>query len=80
MVLFFNLNRLMQVAALPKELKESKIMALRCRIIQFPGRVIHHARQGFVRVEEHCYESFQRIRDKIAKVRSDAGLYAVNTL
>lgn len=76
MVLSFNLNRLMQLAALPKNLKESKMKALRFHIIQLPGRVIRHARQVFVRVEGHCCELLQLIRDKIVKVRRAAGLYA----
>lgn len=79
MVLSFNLNRLMQLAALPKDLKESKMKALRFHIIQLPGRVIHHARQVFVRVEGHYCELLQLIRGKIVKVRSGAELYAVNT-
>lgn len=79
MVLSFNLNRLMQIAALPKDLKESKMKALRFHVIQLPGRVIHHARQVFVRVEEHCCELFQLIRSKIAKVSRGSGLYAVDS-
>ena len=79
MVLSFNINRLMQITALPKDFKESKMKALRFHIIQLPGRVIHHARQVFVRVEDHCCELLQLIRGKIAKVRSGVGLYAVNT-
>ena len=79
MVLSFNLNRLMQIVALPKELKESKMKALRFHVIQLPGRVIHHARSVYIRVEGHCCELLQSIRDKIAKVRSGVGLYAVNT-
>lgn len=78
MVLSFNLNRLMQIAALPKELKESKMKALRFHVIQLPGRVIHHARQVYVRVESHCCELFQLIRSNISKVRSGIGLYAAN--
>lgn len=79
MVLSFNLNRLMQIAALPKELKESKMKALRFHAIQLPGRVIHHARHVYVRVEGHCCELLQSIRGKIAKVHSGIGLSAVNT-
>jgi hypothetical protein len=79
MVLSFNLNRLMQLAALPKDFKESKMKALRFHVIQLPGRIIQHARQVYVRVEAHCCDLFQRIRDNIAKVRSAVGSYAVNT-
>ncbi len=79
MVLSFNLNRLMQIVALPKELKESKMKALRFHVIQLPGRVIHHARSVYIRVEGHFCELLQSIRDKIAKVRSWVGLYSVNT-
>lgn len=79
MVVSFNLNRLMQLAALPKDLKESKMKALRFHVIQLPGRVIHHARSVYVRVESHCCELLQSIRDKIAKVGSGTGLPAVNT-
>ena len=79
MVLSFNLNRLMQIGALPKELKESKMKALRFHVIQLPGRIIHHARSVHVRVESHCCELLQLIRTKIAKVRSGIGAYAVNT-
>ena len=79
MVLSFNLNRLMQIAALPKDLKESKMKALRFHVIQLPGRVIHHARHVYVRVEGHCCELLQLIRAKITKVRSGMGAYAVNT-
>src|SRR3990167_8603812 len=59
MVLSFNLNRLMQLAALPKYFKESKMKALIFHIIQLPGRVIHHARQVYVRAEGHCCELLQ---------------------
>ena len=45
------LGHKLQVAALPKELKESNMKALRIRIIQLPGCFIHHARQVFVRLE-----------------------------
>jgi hypothetical protein len=79
MVLSFNLNRLMQIAALPKDLKESKMKALRFHVIQLPGRIIHHARHVYVRVEGHCCELLQLIRSKIAKVRCDLGVCAVNT-
>lgn len=79
MVLSFNLNRLMQIAALPKELKESKMKALRFHIIQLPGRVIHHARYVYVRVEGHCFELLQLIRNRIIKVHSGMEMYATNT-
>ena len=79
MVLSFNLNRLMQIVALPKDLKESKMKALRFHVIQLPGRVIHHARHVYVRVEGHCCELLQLIRSKIANVRCGIGKYAVNT-
>ena len=79
MVLSFNLNRLMQIAALPKDLKESKMKALRFYVIQLPGRVIHHARSVYIRVEGHCFELLQLIRTKITKVRSQVGMLAVNT-
>jgi len=79
MVLAFNLNRLMQIAALPKELQESKMKALRFHVIQLPGRVIHHARRVFVRIEDHCCELLQLIRTNIEKVRSGMVMSAVNT-
>ena len=79
MVLSFNLNRLMQIAALPKNLKESKMKALRFHVIQLPGRVIYHARSVYVRVESHCCELLQLIRTKITKVRSGLRMYAINT-
>ena len=53
--------------------------ALRFHVIQLPGRVIHHARYVYVRVEGHCCELLQLIRAKITKVRSGMGAYAVNT-
>jgi hypothetical protein len=68
MVLSFNLNRFMQIAALPKEFKESKMKALRFHIIQLPGCVIHHARQTYLRVERTCCELYQTIRAKIAQM------------
>jgi len=79
MVLSFNLNRLLQIAALPKDLKESKMKALRFHVIQLPGRVIHHARQVYVRVEGHCRELLQLIRTKITKINSGMGVYAIST-
>ena len=78
MVLSFNLNRLMQIAALPKDLKESKMKALRFHVIQLPGRVIHHARQVYVRVEGRCHELLQLIRTKTTKINR-MGAYALNT-
>lgn len=65
MVLSFNLNRLMQLVALPKKYKESKMKALRLHIIQLPGRLIQHARQVYVSVEETCCELYKKIRLKI---------------
>ena len=79
MVLSFNLSRLMQIAALPKELKESKMKALRFHVIQLPGRVIHHARYVYVRVEGHCCKLLQLIRTKITKIGRGMEAYAVNT-
>lgn len=70
MVLSFNLNRFMQIAALPQEFKESKMKALRFHIIQLPGRVIHHARRIYVRVESTCCDLYQAIREKIAHIPS----------
>ena len=64
MVLSFNLNRLMQIAALPTDLKESKMKALRFHVIQLPGRVIHHARKVYVRVEGYSCDLLQLIRTK----------------
>lgn len=79
MVLSFNLNRLMQIAALPNDLKESKMKALRFHVIQLPGRVVHHARHVYVRVEGYCCDLLQLVRKKISKVRDGMGVYAVNT-
>ena len=79
MVLSFNLNRLMQIVALPKDLKESKMKALRFHVIQLPGRIIHHARHVYVRVDGHCCELLQLIRSKITKIHCDIGGYVVNT-
>ena len=47
------------MALLPNELKESKMKALRFHVIQLPGRIIHHARHVYVRVEAHCCELLQ---------------------
>jgi hypothetical protein len=69
----------MQIAALPKDLKESKMKALRFHVIQLPGRIIHHARRVYVRVEGHCCELLQLIRTKMTKIDSGMGAYAVNT-
>jgi len=66
MILSFNLNRLMQIAALPEGLKEKKMKALRFHFINIPGRLVRHARQVWVRVERHAYDLFQRIRNSIA--------------
>lgn len=78
MVLSFNLNRLMQLAALPKKFKESKMKALRLHVIQLPGRVIQHARQVYLSVEETCCELYNIARAKIAHVRR-AVYYTPNT-
>jgi len=68
MVLSFNLNRLMQVVALPKEFKESKMKALRLHIIQLPGRVIQHARQVYLSTEQRACDIYRLIRYKIAQI------------
>jgi len=68
MVLAFNLNRFMQLAALPEVFKESKMKALRFHLIQLPGRVIHHARKTSLCVEGICCELYQTIREKIANI------------
>jgi hypothetical protein len=72
MVLSFNLNRLMQLAALPKEFKESKMKALRLHVIQLPGRVIQHARQVYLSVEETCCVLYRAIRTKINRIHTVA--------
>jgi Transposase DDE domain group 1 len=79
MVLSFNLNRFMQIAALPQDFKESRMKALRFHIIQLPGRVIHHARQTYVRVERSCCELYQAIRKKIAHISSELKGYTLNS-
>lgn len=68
MILSFNLNRLMQVTALPKAFKESKMKALRLHIIQLPGRVVQHARQVYLSVEETCCDLYKKIRQKINQI------------
>jgi len=52
--------------------------ALRFHVIQLPGRVIHHARQVYVRVEGRCHELLQLIRTKTTKINR-MGAYALNT-
>ena len=79
MVLSFNLSRFMQIAALPQEFKESKMKALRLHIIQLPGRVIHHARQIYVRVESTRCELYQTIREKIAHISRGLAENVVNS-
>ena len=68
MVLTFNLNRLMQLSVLPKQFENSKMKALRLHIIQLPGRIVQHARQISVYVEESVGEIYQSIREKINKI------------
>lgn len=79
MILSLNLNRLMQIVALPKELKESKMKALRLHVIQLPGRVIHHARQCFLRVENCVYELYCTIRNGIAALKTASTAAMQNT-
>lgn len=70
MVISFNVNRFMQLTALPKAFKESKMKALRFHIIQLPGRLIRHARHTYVRVERIYCELYQTIKEKIAHISS----------
>ncbi len=69
----------MQIAARPKDLKKRKMKVLRFHVIQLPGRIIHHARHVYVRVEGHCCERLELIITRITKKRSGIGAYAVNT-
>lgn len=68
MILAYNLNRLMQLTALPASLKESQMKALRFHFIQLPGRVIHHARQYWLHVAAPAYELLQQVRKGIAQL------------
>jgi Transposase DDE domain group 1 len=79
MVLSFNLNRLMQLFALPEAYKGSKMKALRLHVIQLPGRIIHHAGQVYIRVEAKCYELYELIRKKISGVPKGMILDAIDS-
>lgn len=79
MVLAFNLNRLMQLAALPDNLKESRMKALRFHIIQRPGRVIYHAKQWCIRVESHVYALYKAVRAQLSKLTPCLTSLKVNT-
>ena len=68
MILSLNLNRLMQLVALPVEFKEKRMKALRFHVIQIPGVVIHHARKVSLKVEEHFHKLYESIRKKISNV------------
>ena len=68
MILSLNLNRLMQQVALPEALKERRMKATRLHVIQLPGRVITHARQVYLKVEQGSCELLQVIRDRIASL------------
>ncbi len=68
MALSFNLNRLLQLAALPEKFKEKRMKALRFNIIQMPGRVINHARQVYLKVGNQAHKLYQSIRKKINQI------------
>lgn len=68
MILSLNLNRLMQLVALPVEFKEKRMKALRFHIIQIPGIVINHARKVCLKVEDHFHKLYKSIREKISLV------------
>ena len=68
MILSLNLNRLMQLVALPVEFKEKRMKALRFHIIQIPGIVVYHARKVSLKVEEHYHKLYESIRQKISNV------------
>jgi hypothetical protein len=76
MILSLNLNRMMQLVALPEYLKESHMKALRFHVIQLPARVINHARQFCIRVEHHAYELYTLIRHRIAALTIPLSLQA----
>jgi len=67
-VIAFNLNRLMQIVAMPKKLKESKMKSLRFHFIQVPGRIVRHARQLFLCVENKFQNLLALIREKIGSI------------
>lgn len=79
MVIAFNLNRLMQVVAMPTKLKESKMKSLRFHFIQVPGRIVRHARQLFISVENKFLNLLASIRDKIYNVDFGIDISELNT-
>lgn len=79
MVLAFNLSRLMQLIALPKKLKESKMKTLLFQVIALPGQLIHHGRQVYLRVTPSCFELYQSIRAAIVNLSTDTLLCTLNT-
>lgn len=68
MILAFNLNRLMQVVALPKRLKNKKIKSIRYHLVSLPGCVVSHARKLAVRVEQEAHDLFNYARQQIARM------------
>lgn len=79
MILAFNLNRLMQTVALPEALKNSKMKSLRFHVIQVPGRVIYHARQFCIRIEESFISTYDSVRRNIAKIGGWLNMPAISS-
>lgn len=79
MILAFNLNALMKMLALPKELKSKRLKALRFFIIGVAGRVILHARSLFIKLSggKKTMDLFTQIRIKIMSL-ANAPPLAVN--
>lgn len=70
MVLAFNLNNLMRILVLPKQMKYKRLKALRFAIINVAGRVIQHARSLFIKLSggKNTLDLFQRIRMAICNL------------
>jgi hypothetical protein len=78
MVLAFNLNCLMKMLVLPKQMKKNRLKALRLQVINVAGRVIQHARRLFIKLSggKRTVDLFMQIRQNIYNLTNDPPLPA----
>lgn len=65
MILSMNLHTLMKRHVLGNKWEKKRMKALRYEFIATPARIIHHARQAFIRMHKPLQEWFFRIRDSL---------------
>ena len=75
-VMTLNLHRIMSQLVLGKSWENSRMKAVRFRLINIPARILEHGRQIFIRVSKSCtkaYETWQIARARLMELLHSPG-------